>query len=503
MTRRFILASVRHESNTFSPTQTRLEHFVRDSPDGSLMAGPYAIEVLSGLNTSFAGMYDVIKGMDCEVRVPCAFSAKPQGPVSSSAFEEISERIVSDVKTGCDGLFLDAHGAMVSETYSDAEGELLRRIRAVAPDLPIAVSLDFHANISSALVNNVTTIAGYRTYPHIDTYETGQRASRALVKTLEGDVAPVVSWGQLPMLTHMEKQSPSRQPMKDIMDRAIQAEAEEEVLIASVLGGFPLADVPHLGLTVVIVTDNNKAAGDALRDELLDLAWKRREDFLFDVEPVAATIAGAKEIEGQPIVLVDHGDNASAGAQTDIMDVLEEVLDQELQDVCAGPFCDPDAVQRMILSGTGSELTLDLGGKTDVPGLNLTGRPLTVSGTVLKIMNAPPTNIAPKAPDYFKDMGPAAVLDLGGVQVLVSSTPYEPVDVGCFVYAGIDPAKKKFILIKSRQNFRAGFQKIAKEIIMVAGPGVGNSNFSTLPYKKVRRPIFPLDINTPKLVNGN
>jgi microcystin degradation protein MlrC len=208
MTSRFILASVRHESNTFSPLQTKLEHFNRGSPDGSLMTGPYAIEVMSQQNTSFAGIYDTIKTRGAEISVPCAFSAAPQGPVTSTAFDDICGRILSDVEKGCDALFLDAHGAMVSETYSDAEGELLKRIRTINPDLPIAVSLDFHANISSTMIDNATTIAGYRTYPHIDTYETGQRASRVLVKALNGDVVPVVSWGVLPMLTHMERQRP-------------------------------------------------------------------------------------------------------------------------------------------------------------------------------------------------------------------------------------------------------------------------------------------------------
>ncbi len=503
MTRRFILASVRHESNTFSPHLTQLEHFNRGSPEGSLMTGSSAIEVMAQQNASFAGMYDTIKDRGAEISVPCAFSAAPQGPVTSTAFDEICRRILSDVEKGCDALFLDTHGAMVSDTYSDAEGELLRRIRAIFPELPIAVALDFHANISSTLIDNVTTIAGYRTYPHTDTYETGQRASRVLVEALNGDVVPVVSWGALPLLTHMERQTPLRQPMKDIMDRAIQAEADGEVLLASVLGGFPLADIPHLGLTVVIVTDTNKPAGDALRDELLDIGWRRRKDFLFDNEPVATSIARAKRTEGQPIVLVDHGDNQSAGGQTDNMDVLAELLHQGLEDVCAGPFCDRACVEQMIARGEGSEITLELGGKWDIPKRGLKGRPLALSGTIRTIRDGKYQRAAYGGRNFYKELGATAVLDLGPIQVLVSSQPYEPVDPGCFVYAGIEPAQKKFILIKSRQNFRPGFEPMAEEIIMVAGPGVGNSNFHTVPYRNICRPIYPIDLDTPKVMKGN
>ncbi len=503
MTRRIVMASVRHESNTFSPVITQLEHFNRDSPDGSFMTGQHAIDVLCNLKGSFAGLFDGVQGLDAEVCVPCVFSARPQGPVISSAFEEISARLLSEIARGCDALLLDAHGAMVSEPYPDAEGELLRRVRALAPGLPIAVALDFHANVSETFMDNATVIAGYRTYPHVDTFETGQRASRVLVKALEGDVDPVLSWGSLPLLTHMEKQTPSCQPMKDIMDRAIQAEADGSVILATVLGGFPVSDVPHLGLTAVVLTDNNKRAGDGLRDELLHMAWQRRSDFQYDLEPIAVTIARAKASEGRPIVMVDHGDNYGAGAQTDLMDVLAEVIRQNLQDVCAGPFCDPGAVQTMIEAGEGADISLRLGGKTDIPALGIKARPLEVSGTVKSIRNAALDMLPGDGPDYFKELGPTAVLDLGAMRVLISSQPYEPSDPGCFFYANLDVFKEKFILIKSRQNFRAGFEPIASDVIMVAGPGVGNSDFSALPYTKIPRPIFPIDPGTPYKIVSN
>ena len=503
MTQRFVLAAMRHETNTFSPIATELKHFVRGSPNNELMRGDVAVEALAGTNCPFAGYYDLLRDANAELIVPCAGNAWPQGIVTTDAYEHMAGLITDAVKHGCDALFLDLHGAMVTEDHDDPEGELVTRIRKLAPELPIAVALDFHANLSSALLDNVTTLAGYRTYPHVDTYETGQRAGKALLRAVRGEIKPSISWGRLPMMTHMLKQTPSRQPMKDIMQRAIHAECEGEVLIASVFGGFPLADIPHVALASVIVTDGDKPRADALRNELLDMAWERRDQFIFDSEPMSESIAKAKSLPGAPIVLADHGDNCGAGGMTDVMAVLEEVLRQGLESVCAGPFCDPQCVQAMISAGEGAEVTLQLGGKWDMPMLNLKGKSLTVSGTVGRITDGRFTITGPMSTGATMDLGPSARLDMGTTQLLVSSRPFEPIDVGCFSHAGIDITRKKFVLIKSRQHFRAAFEPLASEIVMVAGPGVCSSDYSVFPFQNIQRPIYPIDSNTTKVITGN
>ena len=503
MTDRYVLAMMRHETNTFSPIPTDITKFSRGSDDGTLLSGEVAIAAMAGTNSPFAGYYDLIKDSGAEIAVPCAGNAWPQGKVTDDAFEEMTGRILAAVEAGCEALFLDLHGAMVSESHDDAEGELLTRIRAIAPDLPVAVALDFHTNMSAALMDNVTTIAGYRTYPHVDTYETGQRAGKALLRAMAGEVSPVVSWGVLPMLTHMLKQTPAMQPMKDIMDRAIQAEADGEVLTASIFGGFPLADIPHVGLAAVIVTDGDKAAGDNLRDELLDMAWQRRSDFVFDIEPTSESLARAKSIPKGPIVLADHGDNCGAGGLTDIMDVLEEAMAQGLDDMCAGPFCDPQAVQQMIAAGEGAEITIQLGGKTDMPALHLSGRPLELTGQVSKITDGKFTLTGPMFTGTTMSLGPTAVLQIGTTEIVVSTLPFEPFDIGCFTHAGVEPTQKKYVLIKSRQHFRAGFEPIAKDIVLVAGPGVCSSDYDLFPFQHIPRPIYPLDPDTPRSMIGN
>lgn len=494
---RFVIALMRHETNTFSPIATPLSSFCRGTGVDGPTSGEVAIRACEGTNNAAAAFIDMVRSQGDEFVMPLLANAVPSGIVTAQAFEFMCESIVAAVREGCDAVMLDLHGAMVAQGYPDAEGELLRRIRAVAPDVPIAVALDFHANFSDDLVGNATAIAGYCTYPHIDVYETGARAARTLMAALRGEARPVILSRTLPMLTHMLRQTPQEQPMKDIMERAMAAERDGEVLNASVFGGFPLADIPHVGLTVVIVADaGREQAARQLLEELTSMAWARRADFVFPIEPMAESVARAKTLDGGPVVLVDHGDNCGAGGPTDQMSVLAEVMRQGLDDVVAGPFWDPSAVAQMIEAGVGQQVTLAVGGRTDMPALQIKGQPLMLTGRVKCITDGNYQVTGPMFTGVRLSLGRVAVLDVGGVLVMVCEKPQEPFDTGVFTHAGIDLARKKYILIKSRQHFRAGFGPIARHIVLVAGPGVCSSDYSVFPFKNLRRPIYPLEPNT-------
>ncbi|MCT9812048.1 M81 family metallopeptidase [Acidovorax sp. Be4] len=494
---RFVIAQMRHETNTFSPIATPLTAFCRGADANGPVTGEAAVRACEGTNSAAAAFIDIVRSQGDEFVMSLLGSAVPSGTVSAEAFEFMSERIVASVRAGCDAVMLDLHGAMVAEGFPDAEGELLRRIRAVAPDMPIAVALDFHANFSAALVNNATAITGYCTYPHVDVYETGMRAARTLMAALRGEVQPFILSRTLPMLTHMLRQSPQEQPMKDIMDRAMAAERDGEVLNASVFGGFPLSDIPHVGLTVLLVADaGQRQAAQQLLDELTQMAWARRADFVYPIEPMAQSLAYAKTLEGGPIVLVDHGDNCGAGGSTDQMAVLAEVMRQGLDDVVAGPFCDPEAVAQMIAAGVGQRISLEVGGKTDTPAMKLKGQPLKLTGRVQCITDGNYQVTGPMFTGVRLSLGRTAVLDVNGILVMVCEKPQEPFDAGVFTHAGIDLARKKYILIKSRQHFRAGFGPIARHIVLVAGPGVCSSDYSLFPFEHLPRPIYPLEPET-------
>jgi microcystin degradation protein MlrC len=483
---KLVLAMMMHETNTFSPVPTPLAAF-------RPLQGEAAIAEFADTNTQLGGFLHVARQAGAEIVLPVAAGAHPSGYVERAAYEDMAEAIVGAVRGGCDAVFLALHGAMVAEHVDDGEGELLRRIRAVAPRVPIAVGLDFHSHVTAAMVDNATVITGYCTYPHVDMGETGQRAGRTMLRALRGEIEPVMVWGSRPMMTSTLVHTPSRQPMKDVMDMAMAAEASGTVLNASVFGGFPHSDIPHISLSTVIVCDRHADVGRALRDRLLAMAWERREDFLYRGAPLAGQIAHARSLGDGPIVLVDHGDNTASGGTQDVMSVIEEVMRQGLTDVVAGPICDPASVRRLVEAGTAAGVTLPLGGRVDMPQINLPGKPLPVTGKVTRITDGQFTVTGPMATGTRVRMGRTAVLDTGAVQIVVSEGRSEPFDLGVFTHCGIDPRRKKYVLIKSRQHFRAGFEPIARHIVLCDGDGVTSSDLRLFTYRNRRRPLFPFE----------
>ena len=483
---KIVVAMMMHETNTFSPVPTPLTSF-------RPLSGQAAIEEFRGTNTQLGGFLHVAQEMGAKVTVPIAAGAHPSGCVERGAYEDMADAIVGAIRNGCDAAFLALHGAMVAEHLDDGEGEMLRRIRAVAPRLPIAVGLDFHAHMTAPMVEHATVITGYCTYPHVDMGETAQRAARTLARALRGEVAPAMVWGSRPMMTSTLVHTPSRQPMKDVMDMAMAAETSGAVLNASVFGGFPHADIPHISCSAVVVCDRRTEQGRVLLDGLLDMAWERRKAFLYTGAPLASQIAHARTLGEGPIVLVDHGDNTASGGTQDVMSVIEEVARQGLDDVVAGPICDPVSVERIIAAGTAASVTLPLGGKVDMPQIGLGARPLTVTGKVTRITNGEFVVTGPMATGTRVRMGKTAVLDTGPMQIVISERRSEPFDLGVFTHCGIDPRRKRYVLIKSRQHSGAGFEPIARHIVLCDGEGVTSSDLRLFTYRKRRKPLYPFE----------
>ena len=235
------------------------------------------------------------------------------------------------------------------------------------------------------------------------------------------------------------------------------------------------------------------ARAAACRDELLAKAWAGREAFVYQIEPLAQSLARARRMTDGPVVLLDHYDNAASGGTMDCMTVLRAILDMGLEDVAAFAIHDPQAVRSMIAAGVGNEVTLPLGGRIDMPAIGLRGEPLQVSGRVKLIFDGTFRNRGPAYQGVMMHMGPTVVLDTGAVEIVVISRHQEPNDVACLTSVGIDPASKRYLMLKSRVHWRAGFGPIAKSVVECAGTGVCTSDYSMLSFRKVRRPIYPLD----------
>src|SRR4051794_26707132 len=386
---RLLIAMMKHETNTFSPVATPLARF--GNGPGPLY-GETAIRAYYGTGSGLGAYLDLAEREGAEVVLPIAAGAPPSRPVEDAAFEHIAGIICDAVrKGGFDGIMLDLHGAMVTESFEDGEGELLRRIRAIDPTTPIAVSLDMHANLYDAIIDNATIVTGYRTYPHIDTYDTAKRAGSLLLRAMSGEIRPVMAWGNVPMLPHVMRQGSDDHPNKELQARAA-AMTEEGALAATLFTGFPHADIANAGLSAVVVTDGDRPLAEALRDELLDRAWVGREDFVYKLEPLEQSLARAKALEpptpGEgPIVLLDHYDNCASGGTMDTTAVLAAILRAGLENVAAFAIYDPEAVQQAISAGIGAEVALAIGGKMVMPQIPGESRPVTVTGVVRTISN--------------------------------------------------------------------------------------------------------------------
>ena len=487
---KLVIAQMKHETNTFSPVPTPLARFAhgRALP----LEGREVYEAFKGTGTAIGAFIDLADKAGAEAVYPIAGSAAPSGPVESAAYETMAGRIVEAVAQGCDAVLLDLHGAMVTRAYEDGEGELLGRIRKVAPEVPVGVALDMHANLFPAIGRLATVIAGYQTYPHVDMYETGLRAARPVLSMLEKKSRPVLAIGHRPMLPHVMRQASLDSPNREIQERAKGIE-KDGALAASFFVGFPHADIPYAGSSAVVVADGDAAKARAWCDELLDMAWQAREQFVYRVEPLARSLRRAKELRGRPVVLLDHYDNCASGGTMDTMTVLGGILDAGLEEAAAFAICDPVAVEQMRRAGEGARVTLPLGGRMDLPALGLKGKPRSVTGNVRRIVNGIYRNEGPMARGELADMGPSAVLDTGKVEIAVISRHVEPHDIAAFRVLGIDPAKKRYLMLKSRVHWRAGLGSMAKAVVECAGEGVCTSDYSQLKFRRVRRPVYPLD----------
>jgi microcystin degradation protein MlrC len=490
---RLLIAMMKHETNTFSPVPTPLARF--GNGPGPLY-GEAAVRAFRGTGTGLGAYLDLAERERAEIVLPIAAGAPPSRPVEDHAYAHITDTICEAVaRGGFDGIMLDLHGAMVTESLEDGEGQFLKRLRAIDPKTPIAVSLDMHANLYDEIIANATVVTGYRTYPHIDTYETARLAGEILLRTIRGEVTPVMAWGNVPMLPHVMRQGTDDHPNKELQQRCAAMTAEG-ALAASLFTGFPHADIANAGLSAVVVTDGDLKLAEDLRDELLGRAWIEREAFVYQIEPLKESIARAKAMppgEG-PIVLLDHYDNCASGGTMDTTAVLAEILRQGLENIAAFAIYDPEAVQQAIAAGIGAEVSLSIGGKIEMPAIPVESLPLTVAGTVKTISNGRYRNRGPMGRGVQMDMGPAVVLDTGPVEIVLISRHVEPSDLNCLISLGIDPTQKRYVMLKSRIHWRAGLGKLAKAVVDCAGVGVCTSDYSQLQFNKVRRPIYPLDL---------
>jgi microcystin degradation protein MlrC len=489
-----VAARLNHETNTFSPVPTPLASF---GPDGPAF-GRAAHESAKGTRTALGAFIDACEARGARIEVAVNATANPSGRVDASAFETLAAAIADAVGGGCDAILLDLHGAMVTTAHDDGEGELLRRLRAIAPQVPLAVALDLHGNITQAMIDCADVIVGFKTYPHVDMYETGAHAARLLFDWLDGGPRPSIAWAQPPLLSHTLRSATGEGAMQRAVERARAMEAAG-LLAATVFAGFSLADIRDAGMSVVTV-GRTSAEAQRAANELAARLWAEREGFVYASEPLAASVARAKAARSSqgPVLLLDHGDNVMSGGTCDTTDVLEECLRQGMTRIGVGPTCDPAAVASAIESGVGQRVQLDVGNRRSFgPDHALDGErhPLRIEARVRAITDGRFRITGPIYTGEVWAMGRTVVLEHTAFTIVVTERPMEPLDLGVFTSAGVDPRAFDTLILKSRMYCRPSFVPIASSVVECDSRGVTSSDYGLFRFRRVRRPVYPLDAN--------
>ncbi len=494
MAKRILVAGFMHETNTFSQLPTTLESYKARS----LYYGDQVVSQMRGTKTEIAAFIDASQRYGWQTTYPVLANATPSGRVTKETFELISNRIVDTLKDQgpFDGVCLALHGAMVCTHTADGEGELLRRVRQViGTDVPIAMTLDLHANITDQMARAADIITIYKTYPHIDQYETATEAAGLLQRTLAGEIKPhtVVSRGQLlDGADHGRTTQPG--PMLEALASAKLGVGQGDgVLSSSVAAGFPWADIYDSGPSVVVVGDGHSASHKDLADQVMAEIWQSRNRLTIDpwtIEQAIAAIQSAGPRKA-PLVLADFADNPGGGGYGDATRLLKAMIDANVQDAVFGLLYDPVAVQTCVEQGLGAHVVVAIGGKIDARY----GTPLPVTGHVVAVTDGSLTLQGPMMAGSRICMGPTVVLQVGGIEILITSRRFQLYDLQFFEHANIDPRKKAVVVVKSAHHFRAAFAPIASEVIIVDGGGLTSRNYRQLDYQNVRRPVYPLDLD--------
>jgi microcystin degradation protein MlrC len=484
---RIAIAGFMHESNTFNPLLTDRTAFVAQS----LTTGAALLDEWRDAHHEVGGFIEAARVEGFEP-VPLLMAwATPAGPVADAVFDEITGQLGELLRDSrVDGLLLALHGAMVTQSHLDADGEVLARLRhAVGPDLPIAVTLDLHGNLSQRLIDHCDLAVAYRTCPHIDQRECGRRAATLLVRRLRGEIRPCQALAKPPLLLNIMTHDTSLPPLRPFLESARALEKQPGILAASLLPGFAYADVPQMGPSVLVVSDGDPIRARQAADRLAEDLWQAREQFAVPLPNAATAVAQAIHADKRPVVLVDTGDNVGGGSAGDGTTLLRELLRQGAAQSVVCLYA-PEEVRSCAAAGVDNEVSLVVGGKVD----RLHGDPLPVTGRVRRLHDG--DYIEPEVRHggrRINHMGPTALVELPGHNLLVlTSLRHPPFSLGQLTCLGIRPQEQRILVVKAAIAYKAAYGPIAGMILAVDTPGLTAVNPQRFTYRHIRRPLYPL-----------
>jgi microcystin degradation protein MlrC len=474
---KLFIAGLATETNTFSPMPTGLGDYIQvrgvneDKPNA--FEAPLAVWKRLGRKEDL----EVVESL-------CAY-APPAGLTARKVYEAFRDEILTDLKQAMpiDAVLLGLHGAMVAEGYDDCEGDLLSRVRTlVGSQIPVGAELDPHDHLTPAMVDNATALVMYKEFPHTDFAERAADLFHIIMDTAAGKTKPAMGVFDMKMIYSYFTTIP---PMKGFVDKIKGMEGKDGVLSISVVHGFPYADVPELGSKLLVITDSQPDRAQSLAKELGIELIKLRGQTMPQHLPIQEALDKALAAPEGPVVLSDSSDNPGGGAPGDSTFVLKAMLDNGVENAGLACLWDPIVVQLALAAGDGAKLKIRLGGKMGT----ISGDPLDVECTVIRARK----NVLQHFSGATGSIGDAASLRVGGIDVIVASQRNQVRSPDVFTELGIDPLSKKIIVVKSKNHFRAEFEKIAKEILYLAAGGALSPDFKSVPYTRIRRPKWPID----------
>lgn len=482
MPKRVALAGFLHETNTFAPTRARMADFVQGGGYMPLVRGPALLHQCRGINLGISGAtaFGEAAGWDM---VPVIWAgAIPSAHVCKDAYKSITDEIILGISAAgpLDGIFLDLHGAMVAEDEDDGEGRLLMRLRAaVGPDVPIAAALDLHGNITREMVDAADVLVGFRTYPHVDMADTGSRAAAQLDALMSRGAPFASAFRRLPFLVPIAWQSTHAQPGQEIYNLVAALETGP-VTSTSFFFGFPAADFPGCGPTVVCYGESQSAAdgaADAIEQAVL-AAEPRLVGKTYDADAGVIEAMRIAQTAARPVIITDTQDNPGAGGDSNTTGMLRALVRQGATRAALGNMVDPEAARLAHAAGVGAQIDIALGGFSNIEG----DAPFEGRFTVETLSDGKLIASGPYFGGAPLDMGPSACLRIGDIRVVVTSAKAQMADREMFRFVGIEPEAQAILVNKSSVHFRADFDAIAETILTCTAPGPMPVSPASLPF---------------------
>lgn len=476
-----------HESHSFTPNVTTLDDFRNEA----LLTGTSVMDHYTGTKTEVGGFIDALQQYEEVEIVPllCA-SAVPSGEVTKETYKTIETKMLEQL-TGktLDGVLIALHGAMVVQGIEDPEVVLLEKIaEKIGHNIPIAVTLDLHANNSKDLLNYTSLLFGFKTYPHIDMYDRGVDAAHAICEVVLDGQQYIAQMLALPMvLPSINMTTIDDGPMKKMIELAAEYEGITGIKNISIFGGFPYADTSTNTASIIIVGIDKQIIQETLIT-LADVYWEKRDDFLINLPTVEEAFEEfATMHEDKPVVIADISDNPLSCGSGDTTAVLERLLALDIPNALFGGIYDPETIKKCQDAGEGAIIDIVLGGKV-TPEF---GPPIRVRAEVLKLSDGVFYNSGPFNNGLRVDLLAAAHIRIGRVEGVLIGRPMSANDPEMFRHLGVEPTEKTLLCLKVKNHFRAAFEPLVSNIINVDAPGVATNNVHFLHYKKRDKNIWP------------